>query len=45
MGADGVGVIKMELLGRWSSKGSWWGGGHQKGASREVVIKRVLIGR
>ena len=22
----------MELVGRWSSKGSWWGGGHQKGA-------------
>ena len=36
-------VIKRELLGRWSSKGSWWGGGHQKGADGEVVIKNEMV--
>ena len=38
-------VIKRELMGRWSSKMSWWEGGHQKGAGGEVVIKRELMGR
>ena len=38
-------VIKRELVGRWSSKGSWWGDGHQKGADGEVVIRRELMGR
>ena len=44
----------MELVGRWSSKGSWFevvikgswlGRRHQKGADVEVVIKRELMGR
>ena len=39
-------VIKRELMGRWSSERSWYGGGYQKGAdSREIVIKRELKGR
>ena len=38
-------VIKRELVGRWSSKGSWLGDGHQKGAIGEVVIRRELMGR
>ena len=37
--------MKIELVGRWSSKGSWLGDGHQKGAIGEVVIKRELMGR
>ena len=31
--------MKKELMGRWSSKGASEGGGHQKGADGEVVIK------
>ena len=48
-------VIKRKLVWRWSSKGSYWGGGHQKRADGEVVtkkgdggkvvIKRELMGR
>ena len=38
-------VIKRELMGRWSSERSWYGGGYQKGADREIVIKRELKGR
>ena len=38
-------VIKRELIGRWSSEGSWCGGCYQKGADGEVVIKRELKGR
>ena len=36
--------IKKGAVGRWSSKGCW-GGGHQKGADWEVVIRRELVGR
>ena len=49
-GAGGKVLIKRELMwmwsstgSRWSSKGSWWGGGHQKGAG-VGVIKRELMG-
>ena len=35
----------MELMGRWSSEGSLCGAGYQKGADREIVIKRELKGR
>ena len=38
-------VIKRELMRRWSSEGSWCGGGYHKGADGEVVIKRELKGR
>ena len=38
-------VIKRELVGLWSSKGSYWRGGHQRGAGGEVVINNELVGR